>query len=108
MGTFDSEVDLLGAEGGCIHSATGATSPSENIRRIDNKGETSMTALALQTRRIVEMATPKLGTIYRWFLVVLDALAEAKMRKAQYEINRCRGLLHHDRSLAAKTVAAPR
>ena len=67
-----------------------------------------MTALALQTRRIVEMAKPKLGTIYRWVFVALDALAEAKMRKAQYEINRCRGLQHHDHSLAAKTIPASR
>jgi hypothetical protein len=99
---------LLGAKGGCVHSATGATSPSENIRRIDNKGEISMTAITLQARRFVEMATPKLHTVYHWFLGALDVLAEGKMRKAQYEINRCRGLFHHEHSLAAKTTAARR
>jgi hypothetical protein len=67
-----------------------------------------MTALALQTRHIVERVTPKLQTVYHWFLGALDVLAEAKMRKAQYEINRCRGLLHHDHSLAAKTIPTRR
>ena len=57
-----------------------------------------MTAIALQTRRSVEMATPKLQTVDRWFLGALDALAEAKMRKAHNEINRCRRLLHTIRS----------
>jgi hypothetical protein len=100
---------LLGAEGGRIRIlATDATSPSENIRRIDSKGETSMTAMAPQSRRIVEMAAPKLRTVYRWFLGALDALAEAKMRKAQVEINRCRRLLHDDHDLAVKTVPARR
>ena len=67
-----------------------------------------MTALALQTRRIVEMATPRLQTVYNWFLGALDVLAEARMRKAEDEINRCRRLLHHDHSMAAKTVPTRR
>jgi hypothetical protein len=67
-----------------------------------------MTAITLQARRFVEMATPKLHTVYHWFLGALDVLAEGKMRKAQYEINRCRGLFHHEHSLAAKTTAARR
>ena len=67
-----------------------------------------MTALALQTRRFVEMTTPKFQIVYRWFLGALDALAEAKMRKAQDEINRCRRLLHHDHELAVKTVPSRR
>jgi hypothetical protein len=67
-----------------------------------------MTALALQTRRLVEMTTPKLQSVYRWFLGALDALAEAKMRKAQDEINRCRRLLHQDHELAVKAVPSRR
>ena len=67
-----------------------------------------MTALALQTRRFVEKATPKLQTVYRWLLGALDALAEAKMRKAQYEINRSRRLLHHDHEMAAKAMPSRR
>ncbi len=67
-----------------------------------------MTALALQTRRFAEMTTPKLQILYRWFLRALDALAEAKMRKAQGEINRCRRLLHHDHELAVKAVPSRR
>jgi hypothetical protein len=67
-----------------------------------------MTALALQTRRFVEKATPKLQTVYWWFLGALDALAEAKMRKAQDEINRSRRLLHHDHESAVKAVASRR
>lgn len=63
-----------------------------------------MTALALQTRQFVEKATPKLQTVYRWLLGALDSLAEAKMRKAQDEINRCRRLLHHDQQLAVKAL----
>jgi hypothetical protein len=54
------------------------------------------------------MAAPKLRIVYRWLLGALDALAEAKMQRAQYEINRCRGLLNHDHSLAAKTVTGGR
>jgi hypothetical protein len=88
--------------------ATDATSPSETIRRIDNKGETSMTALAMQTRRFVEKAAPKLQTVYRWFVGALDVLAEAKMRKAQNEINRCRRLLHHDHELTVKALPSRR
>lgn len=84
--------------------ATDATGPSESFRRIDNKGETSMTALTLQIRRFVEKATPKLQAAYRWFLGALDALAEAKMRKAQDEIDRSRRLLHHDHELAVKAL----
>jgi hypothetical protein len=67
-----------------------------------------MTAVTLQARRFVEKAAPKLETIYRMFLGALDALAEAKMRKAQNEIDRCRRLLHHDHGLAAKAVPARR
>ena len=67
-----------------------------------------MTGITLQAKRFLEMAAPKLRTIYRWLLGALDALAEAKMQRAQYEINRCRGLLHHDHSLAAKTVPGRR
>ena len=67
-----------------------------------------MTALALQTRRFVETATPKLQTVYRWFLGALDALAEAKMRKSQNEINRCRRLLHHDHKLTVKALLSRR
>jgi hypothetical protein len=73
------------------------------MRRIDNLGETSMTALTLH-RRFVEMATPKLDTVYRWVVGALDALAEAKMRKAEHGIDRCRRLLHHDHSSAAKQL----
>ena len=67
-----------------------------------------MTALALQTRRFVEKAAPKLQTVYRWFLGALDALAEAKMRKAQDEINRSRRLLHYDHELAVKAAPSRR
>jgi hypothetical protein len=47
-----------------------------------------MTRITLQARRLLEMATPKLRTIYRWLLGALDALAEAKMQRAQYEMRR--------------------
>jgi hypothetical protein len=84
--------------------ATNATGPAKNMRRIGNVGETSMTAHTLQTRRFVEIATPTLRTIYRWVLGALDALAEAKMRKAEDEINRCRRLLHHHHGPAVKPI----
>ena len=67
-----------------------------------------MTALALQTRRFVEIARPQFQTAYRWFLAALDALAEAKMRKARDEIDRCRRLLHDDHDLTGKAVPVRR
>ena len=50
-----------------------------------------MTALTLHTRRFIEIAVPKLHTVYHWVLCTIDALAEAKMRKAEHGIDRCSG-----------------
>jgi len=63
-----------------------------------------MTALTLHARRFVEIAVPKLHTVYHWVLCTIDALAEARMRKAEHGIDRCCRLLHHDQSSAAKLV----
>ncbi len=61
-----------------------------------------MTALILQaaplTARFAEMVAPKLHALHQRFLHGLDVLAEARMRKAQEEIQRCRRLVqaHHN------------
>jgi hypothetical protein len=82
--------------------ATNATSPAKNMRRIGNVGETSMTALTLHTKRIVEITAPKLRTAYHWVLCVIDAIAEARMREDEHAINRSRQLLNHQHGMAAK------
>lgn len=41
-----------------------------------------MTALCLQTKRLVEMVAPKLRTEYGRLLRALDAFAESRMRHA--------------------------
>jgi hypothetical protein len=71
---------------------------------IGNGGETSMTALTLRTKRFVGIAVPKLHTVYHWVLAAIDALAEAKMRKAEHGIDWSRRLLHHGHSSATKLV----
>jgi hypothetical protein len=74
-------------------------------RKIKNEGETSMTALMLQARPLIEMAAPKLHAAYQKLLRGLDAFAEARMskavpewqlRKAQREIHRFQRLMHAD------------
>jgi hypothetical protein len=68
-----------------------------------------MNALTLQLRevfpRFAAMVVPKLRTLHQHFLRGLDALAEARMRRAQFEIDRGRRLMQPDRR---SPVDAPR
>ena len=72
-----------------------------------------MTALILQASPYVQMATPKLRSLYVKFLRALDAFAEARMRsavpasqirKVRREVDQCRRLMHQPptQRLAAK------
>jgi hypothetical protein len=54
-----------------------------------------MTALTLHTWRFVGASARKLRTVYHLVLCAIDAIAEAKMRKAEHAINRSRQLLNH-------------
>ena len=67
-----------------------------------------MTALILKARRFVAMIAPSLQAIHRRFLQALDAVAEARMRKAEREINHYRRLMHVDHSPSAMTIRANR
>jgi hypothetical protein len=71
-----------------------------------------MTALTMQATRIatrfVEVAAPRLRTLRKRFLHILDALAEARMHKAQEEISRVRPMRRAESKSPVSATSARR
>lgn len=71
-----------------------------------------MTAVILQAARLTArfgaMVAPKFHNLRQHFLRGLDALAEARMRRAQFEAERCRRLMQPDQKSSVEATLAGR